>query len=271
MEEQPKDHDLIAKIVPIGEAGTGKSTLIRTLLGFPSDFKKRSIGSDFHTVTIEKCKLQIWDTAGSERYRCIAPVYFRHLRVGILCFDLSNADDALRSLERWLEEARTKSNNPNAVCVVVGCKQDLKNTVPQSILDFCNRERLEYFSTSSKTGFGKQELLSRLVYLSRYGNTDSFRRDRALKAADALRDVWLKSNRVLNGLFIPRDVINLLCFEISRDAETDKRWGLPQSETTPPHVSQTPKNTAKSSIPWGIVGLTGLSMAAALLGLLVYE
>ena len=35
MEEQPKDHDLIAKIVPIGEAGTGKSTLTSGKLEWP--------------------------------------------------------------------------------------------------------------------------------------------------------------------------------------------------------------------------------------------
>ena len=184
----------------------------------------------------------------------------------MLCFDLSNNDnDTWTGLERRLKEARNVHDESKMMFIVVGCKQDLKKRVPQSILDYARRNGMEYFEVSSKTGFGQPELLSRLAFLGQFGKIHLFRSKRASEAAETLRDGWMQSDRTLFGHLIPRDIINILCCEIESNAALDERWGLPED----PHIAQPAKNTAKSSISWGIVGLTAL--AAALLGFLVYE
>ena len=68
------DYKFLFKVVLIGEAGVGKTCLVRRFCQgtFPIG-QAATIGVDFLIKTIEingeKIKLQIWDTAGQERFR----------------------------------------------------------------------------------------------------------------------------------------------------------------------------------------------------------
>lgn len=74
---RPKDsHDILAKLIIIGDSGVGKTNLILSFVG--QKFKDNyvaTIGVDFKAKTMQsdgkKIKLQIWDTAGQQRYRTI--------------------------------------------------------------------------------------------------------------------------------------------------------------------------------------------------------
>ena len=73
---QPKKHDLLVKLLLIGDSGVGKSCLLLRYSdeSFTSSFIT-TIGIDFKVKTItvdqKRIKLQIWDTAGQERFRTI--------------------------------------------------------------------------------------------------------------------------------------------------------------------------------------------------------
>ena len=72
----------------LGDSGVGKSSL---LVRFTEDSFTESfiatIGIDFKIKTIQlqnkKVKLQIWDTAGQEKFRTITSAYYR-CTIGIL-------------------------------------------------------------------------------------------------------------------------------------------------------------------------------------------
>ncbi len=74
---KPKEsHDLLAKLIIIGDTGVGKTNIILSFVG--ENFRDNyvaTIGVDFKAKTLDvegkKIKLQIWDTAGQERYRTI--------------------------------------------------------------------------------------------------------------------------------------------------------------------------------------------------------
>lgn len=62
-------HDLLAKVIIIGDSGVGKTNIILTFVG--ETFRENyvaTIGVDFKAKTLivdeKKVKLQIWDTAG---------------------------------------------------------------------------------------------------------------------------------------------------------------------------------------------------------------
>lgn len=62
-------HDLLAKLIIIGDSGVGKTNLILSFVGQPfKDNYVATIGVDFKAKTLtvddKKIKLQIWDTAG---------------------------------------------------------------------------------------------------------------------------------------------------------------------------------------------------------------
>lgn len=47
-------------------------------------------------------KIQLWDTAGTERYRTLSPIYYRNLDGVLLIFDITDAD-SFDSLKYWID------------------------------------------------------------------------------------------------------------------------------------------------------------------------
>lgn len=72
-------YDYLFKLLLIGDPGVGKTSL---LLKFgDSTYSENHIGIDFKLRTIKQedkiIKLQIWNTAGQERFRTITSSYYR--------------------------------------------------------------------------------------------------------------------------------------------------------------------------------------------------
>ena len=88
-------YDYLFKILIIGESGVGKTCL---LLRFTEDSFTTTflttIGIDFKIKIInlenKLIKLQIWDTAGEERFRNLTNQYYNRTDGIILVFDLTN-------------------------------------------------------------------------------------------------------------------------------------------------------------------------------------
>lgn len=75
-------------------------------------------------------KLQIWDTAGQEKYLAIAKLYYRDCRVALLVYDVTRRQ-SFEDLRRWVEEINKHAPKNlstlivKAVKMVVGNKIDL--------------------------------------------------------------------------------------------------------------------------------------------------
>ena len=74
-------YDHLFKILIIGDSGVGKSNiLLRYVDGMFSEEFISTIGVDFriHTLQIENknVKLQLWDTAGQDRFKSIVQSYY---------------------------------------------------------------------------------------------------------------------------------------------------------------------------------------------------
>eukprot|EP01089_Gocevia_fonbrunei_P013153 TRINITY_DN328_c0_g2_i1.p2 TRINITY_DN328_c0_g2~~TRINITY_DN328_c0_g2_i1.p2 ORF type:complete len:104 (-),score=13.90 TRINITY_DN328_c0_g2_i1:403-714(-) len=88
-------YDFLFKILIIGDSGVGKSAL---LLRFADDSYTESyistIGVDFKIRTVKvddkTVKLQIWDTAGQEKFRTIISSYYRGAHGIIVAFDTTD-------------------------------------------------------------------------------------------------------------------------------------------------------------------------------------
>lgn len=76
------DHNMMLKIVFVGDSGVGKTSLLRREAEniFTQDHLA-TIGVDFRikTYTVGKLtvKAQLWDTAGQERFRSIQKPYYK--------------------------------------------------------------------------------------------------------------------------------------------------------------------------------------------------
>jgi len=95
-------------VVVIGSVGVGKSSLTTRFVF--NEFNE-NIGTTLGAAYFEKVhdysegksmKFQLWDTAGQEKFRAIAKIYYKDARVAIIVYDVSNRD-SFEGLKLWME------------------------------------------------------------------------------------------------------------------------------------------------------------------------
>jgi Ras-related protein Rab-1A len=116
------------KIILVGNAGVGKSALFYSYTegAYPADYMA-TIGVDFRCKQIvkdgEPMKLQIWDTAGHERFRSITTSYYRGADIIVLVYDITHRESFL-ALKEWVAIVNGKVDE-DVKYLVVGNKSDL--------------------------------------------------------------------------------------------------------------------------------------------------
>ncbi|XP_056297009.1 ras-related protein Rab-30 isoform X2 [Pseudoliparis swirei] len=159
-----EDYDYLFKIVLIGNAGVGKTCLVRRFTqGLFPPGQGATIGVDFMIKTVEikgeKVKLQIWDTAGQERFRSITQSYYRSANALILTYDIT-CEDSFRCLPEWLREIEQYANK-QVVTILVGNKIDLsekREVLRQRAEDFAEAQSMLYLETSAKESDNVEKL-----------------------------------------------------------------------------------------------------------------
>lgn len=152
------------KIIFCGDAGVGKTSIINSIMGqkFVEDYEP-SIGVDFFSKTIRYkgrlIKLQIWDSAGQEKFKSLIPNYIRGSSLIFLIFDVSKKM-SYDHLTDWIQFITNIENN--SVIIIVGNKIDLKNdreVNKEEAEKFCKENKYEYFEVSAKEGTNINNLL----------------------------------------------------------------------------------------------------------------
>lgn len=125
-------YDYLAKIILLGPSGTGKSCLLHRFI--KSEWRvlsSQTIGVEFASKIIKvgngprrkRIKLQLWDTAGTERFRSVSRSYYRGAAGAILVYDMTS-HASFRALQPFLNDARALAS-PNFSIMLVGNKLDL--------------------------------------------------------------------------------------------------------------------------------------------------
>lgn len=163
MEQTPR----AVKIVLYGKEGVGKSALMmRYVYGGFTLGMESTIGASFSSKNIQidsgKLTLQIWDTAGSERFNSIVPIYIRGAKVVLLCFDEPN----IETLETKI--SKIKEINDQATILFVVTKCDILEDQSQfdSVVKYATSHHHKLFYTSSLTGYGITDLFDHVINIS---------------------------------------------------------------------------------------------------------
>ncbi|KAG6368263.1 hypothetical protein INS49_002465 [Diaporthe citri] len=128
-------YDYLAKIILLGPSGTGKSCLLhRFVKNEWRVLSSQTIGVEFATKIIKvgtgarrkRIKLQLWDTAGTERFRSVSRSYYRGAAGAILVYDITS-HASFHSLQPFLNDARALAS-PNLTLVLAGNKLDLADS-----------------------------------------------------------------------------------------------------------------------------------------------
>ncbi|XP_063000095.1 ras-related protein Rab-36 [Elgaria multicarinata webbii] len=165
----------ISKVVVVGDLYVGKTSLINRFCKdvFNRDYKA-TIGVDFEIERFEIAgvpyNLQIWDTAGQEKFKCIASAYYRGAEVIITVFDLADIQ-TLEHTKQWLEDALRENNPRSSFIFLVGTKKDLVSDAEcerteVDAIHFANEMQAEYWSVSAKTGENVKGFFCRVAALA---------------------------------------------------------------------------------------------------------
>jgi small GTP-binding protein len=116
------------KVVLLGDTGVGKSSLVlRFVTKNFRPFSESTIGASFMSKLVmvngAAVKFQIWDTAGQEKYRSLAPMYYRGAAAAILVYDVTSMQ-SFRKVKNWCKELQSYGPE-DIVLVLAGNKVDL--------------------------------------------------------------------------------------------------------------------------------------------------
>ena len=115
------------KTIIIGKSAVGKSTLLLRYVDGEYIPQKATVGMDykFKNVFYEKANfaLELWDSAGQERFRTIVYNYFNLSKAACVVFDITN-EESLNDAKMWLQQLVLHCGN-EIPKILLGNKCDL--------------------------------------------------------------------------------------------------------------------------------------------------
>lgn len=183
---------LNCRIIVIGDTMVGKTSLMNRLVFNKFDEAQSSTVGATHQLLLnevdgDKLQVQIWDTAGQEKFKSLGPIYFRNSSGAIAVFDETN-QESFRNLEEWIKSF-TDVAKKNTVIAIAANKSDL----PNKTVDFEEAKKWALSNgyliaeTSAKDGIGIcdlfKEMTSKLLKILKEGKDNDYPR-RQLDAAD---------------------------------------------------------------------------------------
>ena len=157
-QNKPSNYQYIFKLILIGNSGVGKSCILQRYIKHTfEESYKCTIGVDFLMKSIvingQTVKLQLWDTAGQEKYKSMASSYYRGANVALIVFDITN-HESFDALPLWIENFY-KNGPEQKNIILIGNKNDLpdlRQVTQQEAEAFSQTNNMMYFETSAKEG-----------------------------------------------------------------------------------------------------------------------
>jgi Ras-related protein Rab-8A len=169
MQSQTGGYDWLAKILVLGDSGVGKTNLLLKYCDRsfnPSHLATIGIDFKIKTVAVEgrRVRLQIWDTAGQDRFRAISQTYYRGAAGIVLAYSVAEPS-SFAGVEGWLAQIGQHLDDTGVVLVLVATKADSPDRVisAEQGRQLAARHRLPFFETSAKDGVNVDEAFEALV------------------------------------------------------------------------------------------------------------
>ena len=158
------------KVILCGETEVGKTTILNRLAsrreGTPTT---PTMGASFASVQVmwedNKINLNIWDTAGQEKYRSLIKIYFRAADLAVFVVDLTRKK-TVDEIPAWVHQAETNAGKRAPAGIIVANKMDCENMELVSdaeISAVAKQHGFKWIKVSARTGVNFEELRSLLA------------------------------------------------------------------------------------------------------------
>jgi len=160
----------IFKVVVIGAAGVGKTSIIRRYCenSFLEGYKT-TIGSDFYVKKLDLgevlVNLSIWDLAGEERFKFVLPTFCKGAQGALIVFDISRRRSYI-NVTPYIE--LTWEHSGQIPSVIIGNKSDLVESRAVSLdeaKDYSIQCGMPYYETSAKDNVNVYKIFEELTQL----------------------------------------------------------------------------------------------------------
>ena len=165
------EEEIVYKVLLLGDSSVGKTCfLLRYCDKSFQDVHLSTIGLDYRLKSMtlknnKNIKLQIWDTAGQDRFRAITKNYYKGANGIILIYDVTNMQ-TYENVKNWISQIKEEAS-PNVIIYLVGNKIDvpdeqrlIKAEDGQKIADEFN---LPFKEASAKDGTNVNEIFQELL------------------------------------------------------------------------------------------------------------
>ena len=158
--------DYTIKLLILGDSSVGKTNFIFRFIEnkFNQNYMTTS-GIELKTAKIDinnnKIRVQLWDTAGQEKYKAITKNLFLKVQGTLVVFDITN-DNSFNNAKKWVNSIKEECGKTMQM-ILIGNKSDLeeKRIVSQEeASQYAEKEKIEYIETSSKTGENIQRAIN---------------------------------------------------------------------------------------------------------------
>ena len=155
------------KICICGEESVGKTALLNRYVtgSFNSDYRP-TIAASFvsaqEIVDHQVVMLNIWDTAGQEKYQSMIPLYLRNVDCVILVFDVTKPS-SWNYVTHWYE-SEFPNLFPRPILFICANKSDLEPVLDIStVAEWTQKQDLPLFNTSALTGLNTAQIFKRVA------------------------------------------------------------------------------------------------------------
>ena len=163
--------DIVYKVLLLGDSTVGKTCfLLRYCDKTFQDAHLSTIGLDYRLKSMtlknkKNIKLQIWDTAGQDRFRAITKNYYKGANGIILIYDVTNLQ-TFENVKNWITQIREEANK-NVVIFLAGNKADLpeesRAVQKEDGQKMAEEYNIPFQETSAKNGVNINKIFEDLV------------------------------------------------------------------------------------------------------------
>ena len=167
-----KDDDDIpsCKITLIGDSGVGKSSIIgRFITGFFNEEMNSTLGLNYSQKLYEKngkkISLNLWDTAGQEKFRSLGKNFYKDSFIIIIVYDICNKASFQSIKEVWYPDIQRFGEKVNIIALV-GNKKDKyeEEEVPEEeAKSYAKEIDANFFLVSANSGDGIEQMFQSLA------------------------------------------------------------------------------------------------------------
>eukprot|EP00058_Branchiostoma_floridae_P008161 XP_002593649.1 hypothetical protein BRAFLDRAFT_288434 [Branchiostoma floridae] len=161
-------YDFQLQVVMVGESSVGKTCIINRFTEDKYEDPISTVGIDFKIRIFEmygkRIRLQIWDTAGHEKFNTITTQYYHRADGVLLVYDITR-EHTFVSIPKWLNQVDVyASHDVERYLLGNKCDQEVLREVPRERAEkFAVEYNINFVEVSAKTNTGIEHAFRDLV------------------------------------------------------------------------------------------------------------